>query len=209
MSCQGMSVSFNVLCYLLNMHWGRGRGVYKLPCDPRTCHSDLSPSWTRSELRAWPATSFCFLEYLESTIITARGIYHPEPREATCIIYPPTWCTSTGISSSTKRVPRSIWSTSKRTPSRASSPRVRCAFLFLLIDLLVWERVARRGESLWSSFWLLAVKSERQTASIHIEHAPGLMLCAKLMWIRASPDILTRTQIHISAGSSSHVAWLD
>lgn len=29
MSCHGMSISFNVLCYLLNMQRGRGRGVYK------------------------------------------------------------------------------------------------------------------------------------------------------------------------------------
>lgn len=41
---------------------------------------------------------------------------------------------------------------------------------FLFIFALVWERVARRGESLRGSFWLLAVKSERQTASIHIVH---------------------------------------
>lgn len=35
MSCHGMSISFNVLCYLLNMQRARGRGVYKLSWTPR------------------------------------------------------------------------------------------------------------------------------------------------------------------------------
>lgn len=165
MSCQGMSISFNVLCYLLNMQRVGGRRVYKL------CWTlDLS-FWPQCIMSAHGALRLACYQLLLLGVFgkhNNQGTRNTSPRaERSHRHHLPTYMMQLYRHFKLNQTQHLEHEHADTIKSILSKSKI-CFLLSLFIRTKVWERVARRGESLWSCFWLLAVKPQRQTPAIHI-----------------------------------------